>query len=223
MAAVPDLSLIEALARLLLAGALGATVGLEREIRDHEAGLRTHLLVSLGASLFTLVSAYAWSDWRFSAASGVTLDPTRIAAQVVTGVGFLGAGAIIVRGLSVKGLTTAASIWVVAAIGMACGAGFYVEAMVTTVLVLASLHPLHKWSQRFLRESRDTMGTLHVEVDDANRARVLEEVERICGRPLHIDVSDERVVLDVRSGRETARLLTAISTLDGVRRVEWAP
>src|SRR5829696_4050528 len=89
---VPDLSTTEALLRLLLAAALGGAVGLERELRDHEAGLRTHLLVSLGACVFTLVSAYAWSDWTFSQKSGVTLDPTRIAAQIVTGIGFLGAG-----------------------------------------------------------------------------------------------------------------------------------
>ena len=104
---------------------LGGAIGLERELRDHEAGLRTHLLVSLGACVFTLVSAYAWTDWTFSQSSGVTLDPTRIAAQIVTGIGFLGAGAIIVRGINVRGLTTAATLWVVAAIGMAAGTGYY--------------------------------------------------------------------------------------------------
>ena len=110
-----------ALLRLLVAAALGGAIGLERELRDHEAGFRTHLLVSLGACVFTLVSAYAWTDWTFSTRSGVVFDPTRIAAQIVTGVGFLGAGAIIVRGISVRGLTTAATLWIVAAIGMAAG------------------------------------------------------------------------------------------------------
>ena len=111
--------------RLLVAAGLGGAIGLERELRDHEAGFRTHLLVSLGACVFTLVSAYAWTDWTFSQRSGVVFDPTRIAAQIVTGIGFLGAGAIIVRGISVRGLTTAATLWVVAAIGMAAGTGYY--------------------------------------------------------------------------------------------------
>jgi putative Mg2+ transporter-C (MgtC) family protein len=220
---MPDLSTLEALARLGLAAALGGAVGLERELRDHEAGLRTHLLVSLGAALFTLVSAYAWSDWQFSARSGVTLDPTRIAAQIVSGVGFLGAGAIIVRGISVKGLTTAASVWVVAAIGMACGAGFYFEALGATLLALVSLYPLRLWSRRLLGDMRSVKGTLHVEVENGGRSLVVEEAERLCGRPLHIDMRDETVTLDVRAGNEGARLVSAIAKLDGVKRVEWAP
>ena len=116
--------------RLAAAAALGGAIGLERELREREAGFRTHMLVSVGAALFTLVSAYAWGDFAFSQASGVTFDPTRIAAQIVTGIGFIGAGAIIRQGLSVRGLTTAATLWMVAAIGMACGAGFYWAAVI---------------------------------------------------------------------------------------------
>jgi non-canonical purine NTP pyrophosphatase (RdgB/HAM1 family) len=100
---MPDLSTTEALLRLLLAAALGGAIGLEREMRDHEAGFRTHLLVSLGSCAFTLISSHGWSDWTFSNTSGVVFDPTRIAAQIVTGIGFLGAGAIIVRGINVRG------------------------------------------------------------------------------------------------------------------------
>jgi len=107
---VPDISFWEIVVRLALAAALGGAVGAERELRDRGAGFRTHLLVSVGAALFTLVSAYAWTDWQFSASAGLTLDPTRIAAQVVTGIGFLGAGAIIRQGFSVRGLTTAATL-----------------------------------------------------------------------------------------------------------------
>ena len=139
---MPDLSWVEVVLRIVLAAALGGAIGLERELREREAGLRTHLLVSVGAALFTMVSAYAWTDWRFSNEEGVVFDPTRIAAQVVTGIGFLGAGAIIRQGLSVKGLTTAATLWVVAAIGMASGVGYYWAALVTTALVLVSLWPL---------------------------------------------------------------------------------
>jgi len=107
----------EVLLRIFVAAALGGAIGLERELRERQAGLRTHLVVSVGAALFTLVSAYGFSGF------GSRVDPTRIAAQIVTGIGFLGAGAIIRQGLSVRGLTTAASLWLVAAIGMAAGAG----------------------------------------------------------------------------------------------------
>ena len=98
---------------------LGAAIGAEREFRERQAGLRTHLVVSVGAALFTLVSAYGFAEF------GRKVDPTRIAAQIVTGIGFLGAGAIIRQGLSVRGLTTAATLWLVAAIGMAAGAGYW--------------------------------------------------------------------------------------------------
>src|SRR5439155_16582118 len=149
---VPDLSGGEGLLRVVLAGVLGGAIGAEREIREREAGLRTHMLVAVGAGLFTLVSAYGWHDFHFSNRAGVTYDPTRIAAQIVTGIGFLGAGAIIRHGLSVRGLTTAASLWVVAAIGVASGAGYYSAALITTVLVLFSLWPLRIVAYRiFLR------------------------------------------------------------------------
>lgn len=219
---MPELSSLESLARLALAAALGGAIGLERELRDHEAGLRTHMLVSLGAALFTLVSAYAWTGWTFSAASGVTLDPTRIAAQIVTGIGFLGAGAIIVRGISVKGLTTAASVWVVAAVGMATGAGFYVQAIGATVIALVSLYPLRLWTRRVLHEARGERTRLRVEVSQGARARVLEETERICGRPLHVELENGWVMLEVRTRGEASRLVAAVAELDGVSRVEWA-
>jgi putative Mg2+ transporter-C (MgtC) family protein len=124
----------ELLARLGLAVLLCGAIGLEREARDQPAGLRTHILVGVGAALFTLVSAYGFSD-----APGSSPDPTRISAQIVSGIGFLGAGAIIRQGLTVRGLTTAAALWIVAAIGMAAGAGYYFGAVVTTVLVLIAL------------------------------------------------------------------------------------
>src|SRR6058998_3544152 len=122
---IPSLSWEEILGRVALAAALGAVLGLEREIREREAGLRTHLLVSVGSALFTIVSAYGFHSFLTSGESVVRADPTRIAAQIVTGIGFLGAGAIIRQGLSVRGLTTAATLWAVAAIGLASGAGYY--------------------------------------------------------------------------------------------------
>lgn len=128
--------------RLTAAAILGALIGLEREFHDHPAGMRTHLLVSLGSAGFTLLSIQA-----FTAGSG---DPARIAAQIVTGVGFLGAGAILKEGATIRGLTTAASLWAVAAVGMAAGAGAWVIAIVTTLLVIVSLWPLRLATERFV-------------------------------------------------------------------------
>src|SRR5207253_6563623 len=122
---LPTLNWDESLLRLALAALLGGLIGVEREIREREAGLRTHLLVSVGSALFTIVGAYGFHSFLDSGASVVRADPTRIAAQIVTGIGFLGAGAIIRQGLSVRGLTTAATLWVVAAVGLAAGAGYY--------------------------------------------------------------------------------------------------
>lgn len=138
----PEIDWVEIVARLALAAGLTGAIGLERELRERSAGLRTHMLVGVGSALFTIVSAYGWSDFAFG--RGVTFDPTRIAAQIVTGIGFLGAGAIIRQGFSIRGLTTAAGLWVVAAIGMAAGAGYYSAALVGTGVVLVALGPL-RW------------------------------------------------------------------------------
>jgi putative Mg2+ transporter-C (MgtC) family protein len=125
----------ELLLRLGLAVLLCGAIGLERESRDQAAGLRTHILVGVGAALFTLVSAYGFSG----SAPGARVDPTRFAAQIVNGIGFLGAGTIIRQGFTVRGLTTAAALWIVAAIGIAVGAGYYLGAAVTTGIILVAL------------------------------------------------------------------------------------
>lgn len=128
----------EILIRLVAAAVLGGVVGLERERLDWAAGLRTHMLVSLGACLVMIVSAFGFVDVVHS--DGVVLDPSRIAAQVVSGIGFLGAGTILfLRQRIIKGLTTAASLWAVAAVGLAIGGGLYFAAAVTTAMVVATL------------------------------------------------------------------------------------
>src|SRR5262245_20174942 len=175
---VPDLATWEILVRLAAAAALGGVIGIERELREREAGFRTHILVSVGAALFTLVSAYAWTDFTFSNAGGVTFDPTRIAAQIVTGIGFIGAGAIIRHGLTVRGLTTAATLWMVAAIGMACGAGFYWAAVIATGIALVGLGPLRLVS----RQLRDHPRRRELQVDlvgAASAAPVLAALEEL--------------------------------------------
>jgi putative Mg2+ transporter-C (MgtC) family protein len=123
--------------RLFIAALLGGMIGLEREYREKAAGLRTHFLVALGSALFMIVSAYGFDGAL--ANSQMRLDVSRIAAQVVSGIGFLGAGTIIFQKNAVHGLTTAAGVWVTAAIGLTCGAGMYVLASSATLLVLIGL------------------------------------------------------------------------------------
>lgn len=123
--------------RLLAATAMGAVIGLEREYHAKEAGVRTHLLVALGSCLFMILSIYGF-DFMLDY-DNVSFDPSRIAAQVVTGIGFIGAGTIIFQKQVVRGLTTAAGLWVTAAIGLACGNGMFWVALITTAIVLISL------------------------------------------------------------------------------------
>jgi putative Mg2+ transporter-C (MgtC) family protein len=147
---VPDLTFQEEMLRILLAAGLGAAVGIERELREREAGVRTHMLVAVGSALFTLVSAYGFGEFFTQGTPLVPVDPTRIAAQIVTGIGFLGAGAIIRQGPNVRGLTTAATLWAVAAIGLASGAGYYAGAVATTIVVIFALWPLRIVTKRVL-------------------------------------------------------------------------
>lgn len=123
--------------RIVLATGCGALIGIDREYRTKAAGFRTHVLVALGSALFMVVSMYGFEEVR--ELSGASFDPSRIASQVVTGIGFIGAGTILFQKNSVRGLTTAAGLWVTAAIGLACGAGLYWIACVATLLVLLCL------------------------------------------------------------------------------------
>ena len=126
--------------RLLVAGILGAIIGLDREYRAKEAGYRTHFLVSLGSALIMIVSQYGFQE--IIKENSVTLDPSRVAAQVVSGIGFIGAGTIIFQKQIVRGLTTAAGIWATAGIGLAVGAGMYVIGIAAMVLTLIGLEVL---------------------------------------------------------------------------------
>ncbi len=153
---MPDISLQgDIVIRLLVASVLGAAIGFEREVHEHAAGTRTHLLVALGSTTFTVLSIYGFAA---TPGSGDTQpDPTRIAAQIVTGIGFLGAGAIIHYGTLIRGLTTAASLWATAAIGLAIGAGDYLVGLVGTIIVIFSLWPLNFLVARLAPRGRRTM------------------------------------------------------------------
>jgi putative Mg2+ transporter-C (MgtC) family protein len=159
--------------RLFLSAILGSIVGLERERLDWAAGLRTHMLVCVGATLFMLVSAFGFAD--ILGQPNVVLDPSRIAAQVVSGVGFLGAGTIIFRREVIRGLTTAASLWAVAAIGLSVGGGLYRAAVSATVLVLVILLGLKPIERRLFARRRAVRITLIANRQDVSLLAIESE------------------------------------------------
>ena len=162
---------IDLLVKLLVASILGGVVGLEREISDKPAGLRTNLLICVGAALLMDLSVLVA---RMADPTLTNADPTRIAAQIVSGIGFLGAGSIIQARGSVRGLTTAATIWVVAAIGMTVGAGAYVEAIGTTILVIVVLVLLGRVERFFFRRRLERVMRVVVDTRPGTIERVIE-------------------------------------------------
>jgi len=223
---LPHLGWAEALARLALAAGLGGAIGIERELRDRYAGLRTHLLVSLGSALFTIVSAYAWTGFKFG--NGVNYDPTRIAAQIVTGIGFLGAGAIMRQGISVHGLTTAATLWMAAAVGMTAATGFYSVAALATGVTVIVLWPLRIFERRYIDRLRTS--SAHIVVDlklGSDAAAVLSYLEISRALLIGVQVSDEegrrKVVTDVELERDArmVELINGLLAIEGVTGAQW--
>jgi putative Mg2+ transporter-C (MgtC) family protein len=212
----------ETFLRLAVAAVLGGVIGLERELDEKAAGLRTHMLVSAGSALFTLVSAYGFAD--ILAVSGsqvlVRLDPSRIAAQIVTGIGFLGAGVIFRQGFTIRGLTTAASLWLVAAIGMASGAGYWAGAVLATVVGVISLRPLEWVKARAIPQRAAT--SLLVELrEDSTAGDVLDAVER-SGDLLALRRDGRRLEIEVRIDRaQRSRALDAVADLPQVEEARW--
>jgi putative Mg2+ transporter-C (MgtC) family protein len=226
---LPTLDWPEVLLRVALAAVLGGVLGLEREFREREAGLRTHLLVCVGSALFTIVSAYGFSEFLRSGEAVVRADPTRIAAQIVTGIGFLGAGAIIRQGPSIRGLTTAATLWVVAAIGLATGAGYYSAAVITTGVALAALWPLRALAYRMVRRYRGETGILLVQLPAGESpGRVIDTVEDGNARIESLEIGQEgdrrNLELTLSLGREELAhgLVAKISDVENVLEVRWA-
>lgn len=164
----------EMIVRLLVAAAAGSVIGFERERLQWAAGLRTHMLVCVGSCLVIIVSAYGFSDVL---GPHVVLDPSRVAAQVVSGIGFLGAGTILLRGEVVKGLTTAASLWAVAAIGLAIGTGLYVAGLATTAIVLLILAGIKPIEERF----RDRTQTRQVVISAKRNAISMATLHDVLG------------------------------------------
>lgn len=169
---MPSLDFWDLLLRIAGGAVLGGIVGVEREVSDQPAGLRTHMLVCLGATLFTLAGAFGLE--AFSEATQI--DPTRIAAQVVTGIGFLGAGAIIRQGVTVRGLTTAAGLWVTAAIGVAVGLGYWEGAIATTAITVGALFGFKRVERRLLRQLKPGRFEFTIEASPEFKFSELTEV-----------------------------------------------
>ncbi|MCJ2070672.1 MgtC/SapB family protein [Methylobacterium sp. J-030] len=212
-------------ARLALAALFGSVIGLERERLLWAAGLRTHMLVCVGSCLIMLVSAFGFGD--VLGADHIVLDPSRIAAQVVSGIGFLGAGTILLRGEVVKGLTTAASLWGVAAIGLAIGSGLYVPALATTALIvgiLAGVKPFEeRWRDRMrVQTLRLTVRTGTMSIDTiqtatgARASRVRTFTVRPSANPDYDDVTVTFVRLSRTSVAEIAATLRAMPDVTAV-------
>jgi putative Mg2+ transporter-C (MgtC) family protein len=208
-----SISLLDIVFRLTLVVVLCGAIGLERETRDQPAGVRTHVLVGMGAAVFTLISAYGFAGFE---RAGAPIDPTRVAAQVVTGVGFLGAGAIIHQGLAVRGLTTAAAVWISAAIGMAAGIGFYSLALAGSALVLIALLVFRHIRASLLARVRSDRFVLEVEVEPERLRDVLDAVAEHHAVLDSLDCEHEgeltaaRLHLRIPPGTQRAALVTAV-------------
>ena len=211
----------EVLIRIVIATVLGGLIGIEREIREHTAGFRTHILVSVGAAAFTLASAWGLE--------GTNFDPNRISAQVVTGIGFLGAGAIIRHGVSVRGLTTAASLWTVAAVGLLSAQGFYSAALITTGIVMASLYLLRLIEDRLLYPHIGKAVGVRVSfrspgyVPLADLLGALQQAHVVMKEMIVTPDADERdtvhLLLNLPRGMDTSRLTALIVDLEQVRSI----
>jgi putative Mg2+ transporter-C (MgtC) family protein len=211
--------------RLLLAAVLSGAIGFEREFHGRAAGFRTHILLCIGSTLIMLTSIHIFDVYY----GRVSCDPGRIAAGVVTGIGFLGAGAIMRSRASIRGLTTAASLWVVAGIGLAVGSGLYFGAIITTVLTLVALMIFSRLEHAMIRkdwyrtidiETRDSLGQLKAirEILAEYRADINDfEVERT---PVGAMVL--KIGLKLYTSRYNEQLIADIGRLEGVAGVKWA-
>lgn len=215
------------IARLLLAALLGSMIGLERERLQWAAGLRTHMLVCVSSALIMIVSAFGFAD--VLGQPNVVLDPSRVAAQVVSGIGFLGAGTILLRREVLRGLTTAASLWSVAAIGLAVGGGLYLEAVTATALMLVILIGLKPLERRFaarqqqfralsLSVDRNLTSQDDIEAELAKAGVWVQHMETVAGT----DQSRQKLRLVIRARRadDISEVTRYLRAMPGVERVE---
>ena len=218
----------EMIFKLLLSALLGGLIGLEREMHARAAGLRTHILVAMGSTLIMMVSQYMFSLYQDQTATTVVrLDPARIAAMTITGIGFLGAGTIIQSKEIIRGLTTAACLWIIAAVGLAVGCGLYLPALTTCIVALATLHLLHHL-EHFLK--KDWYRKLLVLTDNRDHFPSIEAI--LATHQIHIIkvgcdtnlLGDEITYhIDIRMKKNLSdfKIVHDLATIGGLKRVQW--
>lgn len=222
----------EMLIRLLLAAFLGGIVGIERGSGDRPAGFRTHILVCAGSALIMLVSMYGYDEY-YMQGDGLprtNRDSARIAAQVVSGIGFLGAGTIMHEGVTVRGLTTAASLWMISAIGLAAGSGMYVLSIASTVIMMVTLVTFHNWEKRFAGGSKSARRFIRVVAE--NEPGIITEITSyltengVKVRTLNVknNAKKNEVVLElylkVNKGNDDVDIIRGLQSITGIITLE---
>jgi putative Mg2+ transporter-C (MgtC) family protein len=210
---------IEIAVRLVLALVLGGLVGIERESTGRPAGFRTHILVSTGSALIMIVSAYAFPS--------VAHDPGRIAAQVVSGIGFLGAGTILREGANVRGLTTAASLWTVAGVGLTVGAGLYFPAVLGTILVVLTLVLLNQLEWKYISTKHEIL-TLVIQDTPGQLARVFAVLAKFDVDVLNVELSGDDtgeakldLQVDISPKHSRVSIIEELVSTPGVKRASY--
>lgn len=222
------ISFPQILLRLAVALLLGAVVGFEREQKEHAAGMRTIALISLGCSLFTIISAYGFLD--LLAIPHTTIDPTRVASYIVAGIGFLGGGAIFLSGenAKVKGLTTAATIWVIAAVGIACGIGMFFAALVVTGMMLVILFLIPFGERAVLPAASSNLQRLNIKASSISGQFIADIYETCTRNKISIEKltvvpekEDEEIAIVCRiSDQETiSKVIGELHTLPGIKTI----
>ncbi|TKI07729.1 MgtC/SapB family protein [Martelella alba] len=214
----------ELLLRIALAGALGALIGVERQLRAKEAGLRTHILVCVGSAMFMIASKYGFSD-LLTDKRDIVLDPSRIAAQVVSGIGFLGAGTIMLNKQFVRGLTTAAGLWVTAAIGLIIGSGMYIIGIcgsIMTLLVLEGIRQLSRrlMGQRYMLSVSLTSASMELAMQALRKLRI--RIVRSSVARYGNDNKDCKLILEImlHARYKPADIHSRLLAIDGIHKID---
>lgn len=217
---------VDIVIRLVLAAFLGSLIGFERELKNWAAGLRTHMLVCVGSALVMIVSAFGFEDVLLN--ERVLLDPSRVAAQVVSGIGFLGAGSILLwHNKVIRGLTTAASLWATAAVGLAVGGGLYFSALVTTIIVLiilAGLKPLeYRFKKNHFKEIYITAGMGTISLENLEKMLAQEKLSIKQIRIQSIDAGHEEIAILLNEEARTTLLsvIEEVRKLPGIVRIDF--
>lgn len=220
------LSWTEISLRLVLAAIFGAVIGIERQRKDWSAGMRTHMMVCVGSCLMMIVSSFGFSD--VMGTENVELDPSRVASQIITGIGFIGAGAILfLKPATVLGLTTASGLWTVAGIGMATGGGMYFAASITTVLAIIILWGMQPLQEKFSSKFQQKSLVIVARGDTSPKLimnRLLEE-KNINFMNFSVTKLKDELVLELRlekpAGKKLIGTIEALNTDPAIKKITW--